>query len=144
MRADKLPTLPDSLSELSELDIAYRSPLARAQRMVDLNALDQYTNRVLQMVQATQKPELLDVVNWELAARLASEYLGVDPSVVPDDAAVKQVRYKRQREQEAAAQAQQQAAAAQATGQGLIDGASKYVGKEGLDPSQLQNMISDL
>jgi hypothetical protein len=107
-RANLLPAAPDSIvNGTGELEIEYRSPLARSQKMQELEAINAYVENIVKTVLQTEKRELLDFINWDKLAVKTGGLLGVDPGLVNDEKAVKKVRFERQKAQEAAMQQQQ-------------------------------------
>jgi len=110
MRAGLLPTPPESLRE-KILEIEYRSPLARSQKMQELEAVDAFVTRVTTTAMNTQKAELLDHINWDKVVQKSGYLLGVDPELLNDDKSIKKQRMERAKAQQQAAMAQ--AAAAQ-------------------------------
>ena len=94
IRAKLLPQMPDSLIEAlqrggQQLEIEYRSPLARSQKMQELTAVDEVTNRMTALAQT--KPEVLDFINFDKVAQKYGDLLGVDPGLMNDEAAVKKI-----------------------------------------------------
>lgn len=111
LRAGLLGVPPDGLRNRL-LNIKYRSPLARSQKLQEMDAIDQFVNRLIQTAANSQKPELLDRFNFDAAIKKSADLLGVDPELMNDDAAVKRIRKARdEREQQAQAQAQNAAMA---------------------------------
>lgn len=108
-RANLLPQVPEGLRD-RVLDIKYRSPLARSQKMQDVQAIDEFVNRLVQTAANTQKPELLDLFDFEKAMQKVGDYMGVDPELMVDATALRRLRKARDEAQAAAAQQQQQAA----------------------------------
>lgn len=108
-RAGMLPPVPESIAAGNGLfEIGYRSPLARSQKLQELDAIDQMQVRLGQLAQA--KPELLDYINYDNLVTKYGDLLGVDPNLLLDQNEVKRLRLAREREQQALL-AQQQAAA---------------------------------
>lgn len=113
IRANLLPPVPDSIRNGSgTMEVGYRSPLARSQKMTDLNAIDEWTRRAVALVQI--KPELLDNMDFDLMTRHSADLLGVDPELVVLPDVVKKIRSDRAKAQQAAKQQEQQAAMAEA------------------------------
>lgn len=101
-RAGVLGQAPDSLIG-REIHIKYQSPLARAQRLEEVTAIDQYVGGLLQVAEATQDPTVMDNVDLDAAARFKAEALGVPAQVIP-----KQDDMQKRRKLRIAAQEQQQ------------------------------------
>lgn len=122
IRAGVLPPLPESISRGSgAVEIAFKSPLARSQKMQDLQAIDKMTTRLTNISQI--KPNVMDFINFDALVVKYGDLLAVDAGLLNDAGAVKKIRYNRdkaQREQTAAAErvataeAQAKAPAAQA------------------------------
>lgn len=98
--------LPEKTQEIEELVIqpSYQSPLARAQRLEDLDQMAQFEETITPMLQVN--PGLLDLYDTEKAARLKAELLGVPESVMRDEQEVSRIRRERQQAQEEAVQQQ--------------------------------------
>jgi len=116
-RANLLAPMPDSLidalrSGTQELEIGYSSPLARAQKAQELQAVEDVTKRVLEL--AAVKPEVLDYMNLDKVVQKFGDLVGIDPGLMNDEGTVKKIRLQRQKQQEAAAAAQAQLAIQQA------------------------------
>lgn len=107
-RAGVLGVAPESLRGKSYV-VRYVSPLARAQRMEEVTAIDQYVAGTLAVAEA--HPEVLDTIDFDAAQKIRAEALGVPSKVVPDDAKLRQIRDARAEQQQAA---QQQAAMTEA------------------------------
>lgn len=100
---------PQSLLNRS-FTVRYLSPLARAQKLEDVNAMDIFENDLATKAQALQDPSILDVYDWEQASREKAQLRGIKQTLIRDPRMVMQIRQQRQQAQ---AQAQQQAIAAQ-------------------------------
>lgn len=108
-RAGALGVPPPSLRG-RQFQIRYISPMARAQRLEDVVAMDRLENGILQKREAV--PTLMDIYDWEEADRLRSQYLGVPAKLMrsqDDIDAIRQAREEAQAEQQ-----QQQMLGAQA------------------------------
>jgi hypothetical protein len=103
---------PESLAQY-QFKIAYTSPLARAQKMSEVQAMDQFETHLLNAAVSAQKPELLDLYNLDGAIRKRAEYLGVDIELMVEEQQVKKNRKERAAQVQAAQDAQ---LAAQAQG----------------------------
>lgn len=88
-----------------EYTVKYLSPIARAQRLTDVSAMDRYEASILNTAQASGMTSLLDQYDWDAAARHRSELLGVPADLLPDEDDIKATREAKQQEK---AQAQQQ------------------------------------
>jgi hypothetical protein len=117
IRANLLPPLPDSIMQSNgNFEVAYRSPLARSQKMQDLEAIDQLTARLSNISQI--RPEVMDHVNFDKIAEKYGNLLAVDPELMNDEDAVKKIRYERAQQQQKQADAAERVATAEAQARG--------------------------
>ena len=107
LRAGALGQPPQSLRG-RQFHVRYISPLARAQRLEDVVAMDRLETGLL--TKAQTQPGLLDIYDWEEADRLRAQYLGVPGKLMRSDDDIKMIRDARQ---EAAQEAEQKQAMAQ-------------------------------
>ncbi len=110
VRANLFQQIPEGLAG-REFEIDYRSPLARSQKMQEVEQADEFVKRVQAIAELDLK--VLDLLNFDATARTYAEQLGIDPSMLNDEGTVKKIRKQRADAQQAAAQAEQQAAMAQ-------------------------------
>jgi hypothetical protein len=101
-RAGVYGPAPESLQD-KVLSVRATSPLARAQRSVEVAAMDRYEASVAQAAAATGNMDLLDNYDWDKGTRLRQDLLGV-----PKDLKVEQDVIDAKREARAQAQQQQQ------------------------------------
>lgn len=106
-RAGVLPPAPQSLADRS-LSVRYQSPLARAQKMEDVAAIERLFANAMTMAQGGM-PEALDLFDPDEAMRLMGKGLGAPGDVLRTDKAVGALREARQEQQAAQAQQEQQA-----------------------------------
>lgn len=99
-RAGILGMAPESLRDYS---VKFIGSLARAQRLEEVNAIDQYVAGAIATAQAY--PDVLDTIDFDAAQKVRAKALGVPNSVVPSDDAIQAKRDKRQQQ---AQQAQEQ------------------------------------
>jgi hypothetical protein len=118
-RAGILGTAPESIQGKSFV-VKYVSPLARAQRMEEVTAIDQYVLGAISVVEAF--PDALDTIDFDAAQQIRAEALGVPSKVVPTPTMIAKKR-KDRAEQQAAAQ--QQAAQTEA----MVKAAPAMAGK---------------
>ena len=90
----------------------YISPLARAQKLEDVTAIERLSVNVANIAQA--KPEVLDLIDEDEAVRVLSTALGVPSKIVRKSADVDRLRAQKAK--------QQQAAMVQARGPGAAGG----------------------
>jgi len=113
LRDGILPAPPPTLQGL-DIDIEYVSPLARAQRQGDVNAM----MRALEIIMPlNQVAPMLDYVDTDNLVKHIAEILGVPSKVIRSDGEVQELRNQRAQQQQAAAQAEAARADAQAAGQ---------------------------
>lgn len=86
------------------MSLRYMSPLARAQKMQDVMAMDRYEQSLSLQAQAGLT-DAADVYEWDLSRRERAELLGVPAKLIPDQDVIDERREKRKQE---AQQAQQQ------------------------------------
>jgi hypothetical protein len=99
-RAGVFPPPPMSLSG-RDYTVRYISPLARAQRQEEVTAMDQFENTLL--AEAQEKPDVLDVYDWDAAATERGKLLGVPAKLVrssDDIAKIRQGRLAAQQQQQ--------------------------------------------
>jgi hypothetical protein len=117
-RAGVLGQAPASLQG-KEFTVRYISPLARAQRLEDVTAMDRMETTLISEAQAD--PSVLDVYDFEAAARERADFLGTPKSVIRTQKQVDDLRRARKQHQ-ADQQAQAQAGVLQQTaGAALIN-----------------------
>lgn len=105
--------IPEALRS-RKLMLQYISPLARAQSLEDVAAMDRFEEGLLAKAEAI--PGTLDLYNWDEAERKRGEYLGVPASLILDDKKVAALRKMREDRQAKESQAAQQAELAKKQG----------------------------
>lgn len=122
-RAGVFATPPDSLAGRN-FTVRYISPLARAQKLEEVNAIDQYVAGCAAAAQAQaaggQQPDAMDNVDLDAAARFRGEALGVPPSVIRSESDRDAMREQRAQAQQAAIEQQQQMAMQQTAAQAAL------------------------
>jgi hypothetical protein len=109
---DMVPPWPEELSNMP-LQVDFISILAQAQKMVNTNAVDQFTTFIGANAQLDRR--YLDVPNPDKVGDAYADYLGIDPSLLTTEKEREQVRTTRaqqeqqQRQMEMAAQGAQTA-----------------------------------
>jgi hypothetical protein len=100
LRAGALGQPPQSLANRN-YHVRYLSPLARAQKLEDVTAMDRIEQDMI--AKAEMAPEVMDLYDWDEAERLKAQFLGVPGKLMlpSDDVAAKR---------KARAEAQQQVA----------------------------------
>jgi hypothetical protein len=119
LRAGVLGPVPESLAN-RDYTIKYTSPLARAQKLEEVAAIDQYVAGLVEVATATQDASVLDNVDLDEAARYRGEALGVPSSVIPDRDAVAEKRAQRAEQQQAAMEQAQAMQLQQTAGEAVI------------------------
>lgn len=113
-RAGDLGMPPKSLEQFNFVP-DYKSPLARAQRYDDVEAMDKFEAYLMNAIQV--KPELLDLYDSDKATNKRAELLGLPVELIREQREVEQIRKQRQEQQASQAQQEQQMAMMQAQGQ---------------------------
>ena len=115
----------------ANLDIEYVSPLARAQRMEEVFAIDRWFQQLGMMAQMS--PEVMDVVDFENVGRLLAKRMGVPAEAMRGEEEMEKMKIERQQAQAQAEQmAMQQAGLEQAQ-----QGADIAKTADGVDPEQM-------
>jgi len=104
-RAGVLGQAPERLRGRA-FSVKYISPLARSQKLEEVTAIDNYVAGALQVAEV--KPEVLDNIDFDAAARVRGTALGVPAKVMRSIDDVRAIREAREKQQQ---QAQQQAVA---------------------------------
>ncbi len=115
-RAGVLGQAPESLQN-RVFTVKYLGPLARAQRLEDVTAMDRFETTLMSEAQAD--PTVLDLYDFEEAAKQRGKFLGVPQSLIRSDNDVARLRDARKNAQ----QQQQQQAAGQQMQQSLGEAA---------------------
>lgn len=110
MRAGQLPEPPEEVLE-AEMNIEYMGPLARAQQMPDIVAIERAYQTAGNIATLTGDPSPLDNLDADAAIRRAAILQGVPAEVLRDEEAVAEMRQQRA-EQQAELAAKQDAALA--------------------------------
>ena len=97
-RAGALPPPPQSLAGQS-YRIQYLSPLARAQKLVDVSAMDRFELSL--QAEAAVDPTVLDHYDLDEAARTRGDLLGVPKRLIREQAIVDEIRKARAKAQQA-------------------------------------------
>ena len=105
------------------LSIKYLSPLARSQKMAEVDAMDRFEQSLGNAAALSQDPSVMDVYDWDEAGRERGMLIAIPQKLMRDKKAVEQLRADRakaqQEAQQAAMQAQGQAEAQSAMAQRL-------------------------
>jgi hypothetical protein len=113
-RAGQFDEMPESAMQSagSELDIEYVSPLARAQKMGDVQAIERWIGALGGMAQ--MNPEILDVIDFDAVALKLADRQGVPADVRKGKQEIEQSRTQRQEQMKQQMEMQQQMAGQQA------------------------------
>lgn len=112
-RAGILGMPPQSLAG-RDFHVRYISPLARAQRLEDVTAMDRIEQGLITKSQV--RPDIMDVYDWDGAEELRGQYLGVPGKLMRTDKQLAAIRQQRAEAEQKAQQAEQQAQMTQAVG----------------------------
>ena len=114
MRAGQLPAPPEQVVQAgAEMDIEYLGPLARAQKTDVAQSIDRWLGSVMNMAQVD--PGVLDIVDFDKAAREQAEALSIPPELMRGADEVRDMRAA----QAAQAKKTQEMAEAQAGGEAM-------------------------
>jgi len=113
-RAKRLPDPPQVVIDAkAEYEAYYSGPLARAQRMQIVEAVNQYVGNMAQIAEIF--PQVLDIPDIDVMAREVAKLSGIPTKMIKDQAKVDQAR----KEKEAAAAKMASAQQAEAEGNAL-------------------------
>lgn len=102
-RAGAFPPAPESLQN-ANFNVRYISPLARAQQLENVTAIERLGANVANLAQVA--PDVTDLIDADEATRVIADALGVPAKVIRTSDAVDQLRQQRQqRQQQQAGQA---------------------------------------
>ncbi len=121
-RAGVLGKFPDSLSN-RKFTVKYVSPLARAQKLAEVTAIDEYAAGLAQM--SALDPSVMDNINLDKAARFRGEALGVPMEIIPT---LDEMDEKRAQRQQAQQQMQQEQIANQVQAEAGTAAVKKLIG----------------
>lgn len=96
-RAGVFPPAPDSLQN-ANFNVRYISPLARAQQLENVTAIERLGANVANLAQVS--PDVTDLVDTDEATRVIADALGVPAKVIRSSDAVEQLRQQRQQAQQ--------------------------------------------
>jgi hypothetical protein len=110
-RAGALGTPPESLAG-RQFHVRYLSPLARAQKLEDVVAMDRHESGLI--AQSAAMPDALDGYRWDEARKLKAQYLGVPGKLMRPQEELEALRKQKAEAQQQAAEKQRMADQAQA------------------------------
>ncbi|EOZ9097140.1 portal protein [Klebsiella aerogenes] len=96
-RAGVFPPAPESLQE-ANFNVRYISPLARAQQLENVTAIERLGANVANLAQVA--PEVTDLIDADEATRVIADALGIPAKVIRTSDAVEQLRQQRQQAQQ--------------------------------------------
>ncbi|WIO41593.1 portal protein [Klebsiella electrica] len=96
-RAGAFPPAPESLQD-ANFNVRYISPLARAQQLENVTAIERLGANVANLAQVS--PEVTDLIDADEATRVIADALGVPAKVIRTSDAVEQLRQQRQQAQQ--------------------------------------------
>lgn len=121
LRAGALDPPPDEArSEEGTIDIEYTGPLAKSQRMAEVESMERWVSNVTALAEIY--PEIRDLVDIDDYGRELADTLGTPSKVVRDAPSVKKIRDARAKaaaEEREAMMAQQTGMAGEAIGKGV-------------------------
>jgi len=115
-RAGRMPEPPQILLEGNngEITVEYQSPVARAQKSQELEALSGYTGRIFEMAQVA--PQVLDLLNLDEIGRMMNDLSSVSEKTMNTPDQVAEIRAARAEREEREQALQQGLAMAEAAG----------------------------
>lgn len=116
-RAGVFGAAPDSLAG-RDFTVRYISPLARAQKLEDVTAIERLSVNVGQLAQV--QPEVLDLIDGDQSVRVLSDALGVPQKIIRKPEDVQAIREQRAEQQKAAMQQAQAAQMQQVAGEAMV------------------------
>ena len=119
-RKGALAPAPQIVLDSGEWNIEYQGPMARSQKMDQVQAIDGWIQGILAMAEI--KPELMDLPDWDAYARGTAEMRQVPASMIKGEAEVeddREERAKKEAEMQKAVQAQQEGEAMKSMGEGM-------------------------
>lgn len=122
-RAGVFGAPPESLAG-RDFSIRYISPLARAQKLEDVTAIERLNTNIANIYQV--KPEVIDLIDEDSAMRVLSDALGVPSKIVRKTDDVEQIRMDREQQQQAAQQKAQMLQMQHAAGEEMVKKAVSY------------------
>lgn len=106
IRAGRIDQPPAYLSQGRGVSIRFTSPVARAQRMQEVNSIIQYEANIGQLMAIN--PDIGDNYDWDAATIEKAHLMGVPQKLIRNKAAIAKIRGGRQQQQQQAIEQQQQ------------------------------------
>jgi len=120
LRAGAFNDIPEEL-ENKTANIKYLSPLAKAQKLETVGAIERFQAGLF--AQAEAKPEVLDILDLDESNRETAEMLGVPEKVIRSEDDIAALRERRATEQKAQVEEEQDAEVRKAVAPQLVKGA---------------------
>ena len=96
-REGRLPEMPAVVADnIAEMDIEYLGPLARVQKMNDVQSTERLLANLGQI--AAVAPEVIDTIDWDKLIRMYSERIGVPFEILKSEDAVRKIREAREQQ----------------------------------------------
>lgn len=109
LRAGAFGPIPEVLQG-QNVRFEYDSPVIRIRKQIDAAAARLWVQERIDIATSTQRPEILDLVNFDEESRFSADALGIPKDIINSEDAVEAIREARQEAAEAAqAQAEAQA-----------------------------------
>jgi len=105
IRSGRIPPPPQELQQQG-VTIRFTSPIARAQRLAEVNAIIGFEAQLAQLAQVD--PAILDNYDWDEAQREKAYLMGVPQKLLKDKAQVRKSRAQREAKHNEAVEAQRQ------------------------------------
>ncbi len=136
LRAGQLPDVPQIVKDSDpEIKIEYVGPLARSQKLDDVQSIERWLAGIMQMAEI--RPEVLDIPNYDQIVRRMADQLNVPADSMNSEPQVAATRKQRQQEEQKMKQLamlQQGGDAMKSVGEGAeaVKGVEGMEGMEGL------------
>lgn len=137
LRSGLLNPAPEELKTASRINFSFINPMASAQRLESVTAIQNLMMNVGQMVQID--PTIMDNINLDHAVQIIGEGLNVPTDVIRTEEEIAQLRQAKQEQQQALQQQQQQQAMMSQMGTTAMD-IAKDQAKQ-MTPEQLGEML---
>jgi len=141
-RTGALPAPPPELEELKTIDIEYVGQLARAQKLVEIESINNWVNMVAQWGQID--PNVLQAPDLMAAAKIAAPILGVPKSVVKGQERLEEDIGAQQQKMAQQEQMAQVGATAEAAGKAAPMAQVMQNGAENLSEEDKQALVGQL
>ncbi|MGR3978994.1 phage head-tail adapter protein [Acinetobacter sp. 1207_04] len=137
MRSGMLPVAPDELRQASGISFAFINPMAAAQKLEHVTAVQNLMGNVMNLVQID--PTIMDNINLDKAVQVVADGLNVPTSVLRTEEELIQLRQAKQEQQQAMQEQQQAQQAQQAMASTGLDIAKEQAKQ--MTPDQIGEML---